>query len=150
MKMINLYELSSDFFLFGHFSVAVDLVSQKISYFDESNGAQKADRRSLLDDYLLNPKLDLADVVGMACDLLLTGVDTVHFTQITLFRVFFVLIFYKKISSSSSFSNFHFFRYRSPLRIDNIFRMFFTLPFSSKSTCTRESISRSVNHSAQL
>lgn len=59
------------------FSVAVDLVSQKITYFDEERGAQKAGRRSLLDDYLLNPKLDLADVVGMACDVLMTGVDTV-------------------------------------------------------------------------
>lgn len=60
------------------FSVAVDLVSQKISYFDESSVAQKSGRRSLLDDYLLNPRLDLADVVGMACDLLLAGVDTVN------------------------------------------------------------------------
>lgn len=39
---------------------------------------EKESRRSLLDDYLLNPKLDLADVVAMACDVLLTGVDTVH------------------------------------------------------------------------
>lgn len=62
-----------------HFSVAVDLVSQKISYFDERNNIQNAQcRRSLLDDYLLNPKLDLADVVGMACDLLITGIDTVY------------------------------------------------------------------------
>lgn len=61
------------------FSVAVDLVSQKISYYDESSVAQKSGRRSLLDDYLMNPRLDLADVVGMACDLLLAGVDTVNF-----------------------------------------------------------------------
>lgn len=62
-----------------HFSVAVDLVSQKISYFDERNSIQNSQcRRSLLDDYLLNPKLDLADVVGMACDLLITGIDTVR------------------------------------------------------------------------
>ncbi|XP_031640916.1 cytochrome P450 302a1, mitochondrial [Contarinia nasturtii] len=61
-------------------SVAVDLVSQKISYFDDSNGAQSITRRSLLDDYLLNPKLDLADVVGMACDLLLAGVDTTTYS----------------------------------------------------------------------
>lgn len=61
----------------GICSVAVDLVSQKISFFDEENGAQERSRRSLLDDYLLNPKLDLADVVGVACDILMTGIDTV-------------------------------------------------------------------------
>lgn len=60
------------------FSVAVDLVSQKISFFDENSGVQKGGRRSLLDDYLLNPKLDLADVVGMACDILMAGIDTVR------------------------------------------------------------------------
>lgn len=68
----------SAFTLFICFSVAVDLVSQKISYFDENSVTQKSGRRSLLDDYLLNPRLDLADVVGMACDLLLAGVDTVN------------------------------------------------------------------------
>lgn len=59
------------------FSVAVDLVSQKISYFDDRSNSRSEHRRSLLDDYLLNPKLDLADILGLACDLLLTGVDTV-------------------------------------------------------------------------
>lgn len=52
-------------------------MSQKISYFDENSASFKSGRRSLLDDYLTNPRLDLADVVGMACDLLLAGVDTV-------------------------------------------------------------------------
>ncbi|XP_055318512.1 cytochrome P450 302a1, mitochondrial [Sitodiplosis mosellana] len=61
-------------------SVAVDLVSQKISFFDENSIAQKTGKRSLLDDYLLNPRLDLADVVGMACDLLLTGIDTTTYS----------------------------------------------------------------------
>lgn len=66
-------------FMLLHCSVAVDLVSQKISYFDERSSMESSQcRRSLLDDYLLNPKLDLADVVGMACDLLITGIDTVH------------------------------------------------------------------------
>lgn len=62
---------------FCAFSVAVDLVSQKISFFNEESGVHTGNRRSLLDDYLLNPKLDLADVVGMACDILMTGIDTV-------------------------------------------------------------------------
>lgn len=61
------------------FSVAVDLVSQKIAFINENGKvAEKMSRRSLLDDYLTNPKLDLADVIGMACDLLLAGVDTVR------------------------------------------------------------------------
>lgn len=56
------------------FSVAIDLVSQKISlYKDEDDGS-----RSILEEYLFNPKLDLPDVVGMASDLLLAGVDTVN------------------------------------------------------------------------
>lgn len=61
----------------GDFSVAVDLVSQKINYFDEKDDVRKDAQRSLLDDYLLNPRLDLADVVAMTCDVLLAGVDTV-------------------------------------------------------------------------
>lgn len=52
-------------------------MSQKISFFNEESGVHTGNRRSLLDDYLLNPKLDLADVVGMACDILMTGIDTV-------------------------------------------------------------------------
>lgn len=63
-------------------SVAIDFVNQKISFYeDEKFNKKRYCRRSLLDDYLKNPKLDLSDVVAMACDLLLTGVDTVskHF-----------------------------------------------------------------------
>lgn len=78
-----------DYYLFAAIcSVAVDLVSQKITYFDEKIGASQMNGRSLLDDYLLNPKLDLADVVGMACDLLLAGIDTVNKTFQLLFAVF--------------------------------------------------------------
>lgn len=61
-------------------SVAIEFVNQKIAFFDEGNvdaNNRENKRRSLLDDYLSNPKLDLSDVVGMGCDLLLTGVDTV-------------------------------------------------------------------------
>lgn len=61
-----------------NYSIAVDLVSQKITFFDDRTTAQNEHRRSLLDDYLLNPKLDLPDILGMACDLLLAGVDTVR------------------------------------------------------------------------
>lgn len=62
----------------SNFSVAIDLVNQKIACLkDDPQNAQNAGRRSLLDDYLANPKLDMYDIVGMACDLLLAGVDTV-------------------------------------------------------------------------
>lgn len=63
---------------FDAYSIAVHLVSQKISFFDERSNVHTQQRRSLLDEYLTNPKLDLADIVGMACDLLLAGVDTVR------------------------------------------------------------------------
>lgn len=54
-------------------------MSQKINFFDEKDdNVRKESQRSLLDDYLLNPRLDLADVVAMTCDVLLTGVDTVY------------------------------------------------------------------------
>lgn len=60
--------------------MAIDLVNQKISYFDEnestiSNGTKNYS--SLLEEYLHNPRLDLSDIVGMISDILLTGVDTV-------------------------------------------------------------------------
>lgn len=44
--------------------------------------------KSLLDDYLQNSKLDLPDVVGMACDLLLAGVDTVSLLNVQHYRDF--------------------------------------------------------------
>lgn len=34
-------------------------------------------KESLLETYLKNPNLDVKDVVGMACDMLLAGIDTV-------------------------------------------------------------------------
>lgn len=76
----------------------MDLVSQKISYFDERYNAQKSHRRSLLDDYILNPKLDLPDIVGMACDLLLAGVDTVciMISQIYFLNLLAQKLFYLK------------------------------------------------------
>lgn len=53
-------------------SVAIDLVEQKIAGFDAGKAT-----RSILEDYLINPKLEKSDVVGMAGDLLLAGIDTV-------------------------------------------------------------------------
>lgn len=61
-------------------SVAIDLVSQKMSFFQEDSN-RKIKRtngsRSILEEYLINPNLDLFDIVGMATDLLLAGIDTV-------------------------------------------------------------------------
>lgn len=36
------------------------------------------DSETLIETYLKNPELDIKDVVGMACDALLAGIDTVH------------------------------------------------------------------------
>uniref|UniRef100_W8CDG2 Cytochrome P450 302a1, mitochondrial n=1 Tax=Ceratitis capitata TaxID=7213 RepID=W8CDG2_CERCA len=76
-------------------SVAIGFVSQKLNYFKESktNGdANSPDgtmsRSSLVEEYLKNPKLDLCDVVGMAADLLLAGVDTTSYT--TAFAVYHI------------------------------------------------------------
>lgn len=67
-------------------SVAVDLVSQKLAFFkdtsDESTESPcSLSRTSLVEQYLKNPNLDLCDVVGMAADLLLAGVDTTSYTS---------------------------------------------------------------------
>lgn len=59
-------------------SVAVDLVNKKIDSFDPKVAIERNDRRSLLDDYLLNPKLDKSDIIGLSGDLLLAGTDTVR------------------------------------------------------------------------
>ncbi|XP_058462813.1 cytochrome P450 302a1, mitochondrial [Malaya genurostris] len=62
---------------------AVELVSQKLLYFDEdrqklASGQHRS--RSLLEEYLRNPNLDLYDITGMAADLLLAGVHTTSYT----------------------------------------------------------------------
>ncbi|XP_055606227.1 cytochrome P450 302a1, mitochondrial [Uranotaenia lowii] len=64
--------------------IAVELVSQKLMYFDEdrqklASGDHKS--RSLLEEYLRNPNLELNDIIGMAGDLLLAGVHTTSFTM---------------------------------------------------------------------
>ncbi|XP_050336821.1 cytochrome P450 302a1, mitochondrial [Bactrocera neohumeralis] len=76
-------------------SVAIDLVSQKLAYFKESKPDGNGDnhdgtmsRSSLIEEYLKNPNLDLCDVVGMAADLLLAGIDTTSYT--TAFAVYHI------------------------------------------------------------
>lgn len=66
-------------------SVAVDFVSQKLSFFkDISVEATKNptlfSRTCLIEEYLKNPNLDLSDVVGTAADFLLAGIDTTSYT----------------------------------------------------------------------
>ncbi|XP_037044691.1 cytochrome P450 302a1, mitochondrial isoform X1 [Bradysia coprophila] len=66
-------------------SVAVDFVTQKLTYFDQTNATKEKDNPrtqnpSLLDDYLKNPNIDLADITGMAGDMLLAGIDTTTYT----------------------------------------------------------------------
>lgn len=62
---------------------AVELVSQKLLYFDEDQQKLASGRhrsRSLLEEYLRNPNLELHDIIGMAADLLLAGVHTSSYT----------------------------------------------------------------------
>lgn len=71
--------------------MAVNLVNQKLATFDPKAAAERKDRRSLLDDYLLNPKLELPDIVGLSTDLLLAGTDTVKLNLIT-FQLFAIAL----------------------------------------------------------
>lgn len=65
---------------------AVDLVTQKLTFYQED--PPNAHNRSLLDGYLRNPNLNLQDIVGMAADLLLAGVDTTSYaTAFLLYHV---------------------------------------------------------------
>lgn len=50
------------------------MVSEKA---EKMKSATVHDKESLLEIYLRNPKLDFKDVIGMSCDMLLAGVDTV-------------------------------------------------------------------------
>lgn len=68
-------------------------MTQKISYFDDRDADSKNSskiHKSLLEEYLQNPNLDLADIVGMASDLLLAGVDTVRLKKKCARRVEFL------------------------------------------------------------
>jgi hypothetical protein len=61
--------------------VAVELVERKVAAMAQAAGSdelhQTAGPASLLEQYLASPELDRKDVVGMAVDMLLAGVDTV-------------------------------------------------------------------------
>nr|WVH45126.1 cytochrome P450 302a1 [Exorista sorbillans] len=74
-------------------SVAVDLVSQKLTFFKETSDGSTENpspfsRTCLIDEYLKNPILDLSDVVGTAADFLLAGIDTTSYT--TAFALYYI------------------------------------------------------------
>ncbi|XP_060823545.1 cytochrome P450 302a1, mitochondrial isoform X1 [Bombus pascuorum] len=54
--------------------VALELVSQK------KQNTKTGHNKSFLNAYLENPALDIKDIVGMACDMLLAGVDTTTYS----------------------------------------------------------------------
>lgn len=63
--------------------MAVDFVTQKLTYFDKSYRIKKMSNsgtrsKSLLEEYVKNPNIDVADIIGMAGDMLLAGIDTVE------------------------------------------------------------------------
>ncbi|CAO1322094.1 unnamed protein product [Diamesa hyperborea] len=60
-------------------SVAVDLVTKKMSLFENSNEDLKS--CSLLQQYMKNPNLKFQDLIGVSGDLLLAGVHTSSFTK---------------------------------------------------------------------
>ncbi|XP_053662324.1 cytochrome P450 302a1, mitochondrial [Anopheles marshallii] len=61
---------------------AVELVSQKLLYFNEDQQrlASGEHSKSLMEEYLRNPNLELNDIIGMASDLLLAGVHTTSYS----------------------------------------------------------------------
>uniref|UniRef100_A0A6E8VP05 Cytochrome P450 n=1 Tax=Anopheles coluzzii TaxID=1518534 RepID=A0A6E8VP05_ANOCL len=62
---------------------AVELVSQKLLYFNEDQqrlASGEHGSKSLMEEYLRNPNLELNDIIGMASDLLLAGVHTTSYT----------------------------------------------------------------------
>ena len=66
--------------------VAVDHVTKKISTYKKEG--QKSETKTILEQYLDNPKLSSKDIVGMVTDLLLAGVHTTAFT--TSFALFYI------------------------------------------------------------
>uniref|UniRef100_A0AAG5DFR8 Cytochrome P450 n=1 Tax=Anopheles atroparvus TaxID=41427 RepID=A0AAG5DFR8_ANOAO len=62
---------------------AVELVSEKLLYFNEDQqrlASGEHGSKSLMEEYLRNPNLELNDIIGMAADLLLAGVHTTSYT----------------------------------------------------------------------
>lgn len=79
-------------FFYFNCRVSVRLVNEK---FEKMKKEKTDEKKSLLEIYLSNPSLDKKDVVGMACDMLLAGIDTVaseffHQTQIQIFKKTFI------------------------------------------------------------
>lgn len=58
----------------NYFRVAIDLLSLKMSFFNERS---KDTPLTLLESYLSSPELDFKDIIGIVCDFLLAGIDTV-------------------------------------------------------------------------
>lgn len=65
------YFISFFLILLFSYSIAIEMVTQKMQ---DKTISQK---NSFLDAYLSNPALNKKDIVGMACDMLLAGIDTV-------------------------------------------------------------------------
>lgn len=59
---------------FGYLRIALEMVISQ-----RNRNVLIHRKQSLLEEYLKNDALDIKDVVGMACDMLLAGVDTVSF-----------------------------------------------------------------------
>lgn len=64
----------------GDFRVAIDLLSLKMSLFNETDANRPS---TLLEGYLASPELDFKDIIGMICDFLLAGIDTVYISMFT-------------------------------------------------------------------
>lgn len=60
------------------YRVAIELVTKKKSQYNVTDEqTYRIGSRPLLEEYLKNSKIDQKDIVGMAADLLLGGIDTV-------------------------------------------------------------------------
>lgn len=72
---VNLFFIAMFYILYIFFffwiRIALELVSRK------KNDMKIRYNKSFIDAYLENPVLDIKDIVGMACDMLLAGIDTV-------------------------------------------------------------------------
>lgn len=64
---------------------AIDLLSLKMSLYKETSPVRGA---SLLESYLSSPELDFRDIIGLACDFLLAGIDTTSYS--TSFILFYL------------------------------------------------------------
>lgn len=51
---------------------------------------------TLLEQYLANPDLDFKDIIGMVCDFLLAGIDTVSFGDCATLFIIFHYIFVRQ------------------------------------------------------